>query len=177
MLLTDAPVDHRNAGFLYEDCGSFDPRGCGTQLQVDNSPVCSRLSLLGAAADQVERFTRARGALVLDFGADGGLEVVTGPTEIHILADSGSRTGSGRLRAAVAALVPLSGQGGPGPLPHPAIPHSLKRKLDATRRAFHRLGSVDAVHRRLHVSRSTVRGRLRLARALRPFGNLQTLPC
>jgi hypothetical protein len=36
---------------------------------------------------------------------------------------------------------------------------------------------VDAVHRRLHVSRSTVRGRLRLARALRPFGKLQTLPC
>jgi hypothetical protein len=177
MLLSDAPVDHRDAAFIYDDCGSFNPRGCGTELQVDNSPVCSRVSLLGAAVDQVDRFTRTRGALVLEFGADGGLEVVTGPTEIHILADSGSPTDKRPLRSAVAELVPLSGPGRPGPLPPPAIPRSLKRKLDATRRAFHSLGSVDAVHRRLHVSRSMVRGRLRLARALRPFGKLQTLPC
>jgi TolB protein len=177
MLLSDVPVDHSGVGFLYYDCGSFNPHGCGTTLQVDNSPVCSHVSLLGAAVDQVERFRRARGALVLEFPEDGGLEVVTGPTEIHILADSGSVTDKRPLRSAVAALVPLSGQGGPGPLPPPAIPRALKRKLDATRRAFHSLGSVDAVHRRLHVSRSMVRGRLRLAHALRPFGKLQTLPC
>ena len=177
MLLSDAPIDHANAGFLYEDCGSFNPRGCGTELQVDNSPLCSRVSLLGAAVDQVERFRRTRGALVLEFFEDGGLEVITGPTEIHILADSGSRTDHRPLWSAVAALVPVSNQGTPGPLPPPAIPRSLQRKLDATTRAFHRLGSVDAVHRRLHVSRGMVRGRLRLARALRPFGKLRTLPC
>lgn len=177
MLLSDASIDHRDSGFIYDDCASFTPRGCGPQLQVDNSPVCSRVSLLAAAADQVERFTRTRGALMLEFPADGGLEVVTGPTEIHIMADSGSRTDHRPLRRAVAALAPLSAQGAPGRLPPPSIPRSLKRKLDATRRAFHRLGSVDAVHRRLHVSRSTVRGRLRLARALRRFGKLRTLPC
>jgi len=140
--------------------------------------VCSRAgsSTLGVVNEpewgRHARAFAARGLLLVDI-ADG-LGVVVA-THVRLFDERGGPGGRGRLLNAVRELrrfgKPSSRQ------PAPTLPRALLRTLSRTERAYDRLGSIDAVARRLNTPRKLVDLRLRFARVVRSLPRVRAIDC
>lgn len=127
------------------------------------------------------RLLNVRGALVADFGAQGGLGLYTGTAEVLIGSQTSvtdDRLAASQLLPVVNALQPVNGQPLPnGQLPPPTVPSYLADRLKRTLALQRRIGSTRRVAAKLKVAPSTVHAQLRLGAALQSFGAIQTFPC
>ena len=158
---------------LYSDCAHFSPRDCPPEIQVYVESVCSphayETKFLGATGEPVDRRRRA---LVTDFGAQGGLTILTGGLELNVFA------GRARAPAAFRALRPFPGETRIERLRPPVIPAELAQRIRRVTRTHERLGSVAATAEHLDISRRKVHMRLQNADALRRFGHrVRTTRC
>lgn len=174
LLLTEVASVRQGIYLGYQDCAFFDPSACPAGLQLTQTSVCARDSYLPSLNTNFERYSRRRGAFVVDFGAEGGLDAYTGGLEVSL------RSEDGRARAARAALQGLRRFGSaarPSRLAPAVLPRQFVRELRRVAVAHRRLGSAPAVARQLGISRARVRRRLAIAKALRPYGPFRTLRC
>ncbi len=163
-LLAQLGGEGRDRYVDYSDCGRYDARACAASTIVSFSSVCGYGYRTNAT--YARRLFARRGALVADRGPDEVWSVFSGRTEVALQGDA---------REAVAALRPL---GRPrARLAPPAVPRDLLAEIRRIEQARRRLGSERAVARRLHLHRGRVHERLRLGRALAPFGHVRTVRC
>jgi Tol biopolymer transport system component len=182
-LLSDFQADETSTYFAYDDCADYDGHGCPGGLDLDVRWICwneaegpVERELLGALG-----LFRFNGALVADWGSDGGVVLYTGTSVVQVRdarADSDDRLAPAfpAVQTTVEALRPY-GADSPAPLPDPVLPQPLKRHLERTTRLYARLHSIGAVAHRLHVTHFRVRERLRIAQALGPLARLRTIRC
>ena len=174
LLLTTA---ERTSGaissFSYNDCARYDPRECPQRLYVSQASVCARDSHLPFLTSNREKYSRHRGAFVVDFGRQGGMDVYTGGLEVHLSSDD--------KRQQVLALGDLRPFGRESRdarrLAPPALPRDFAREVRRTVVSHRRLGSVSAVARLLDMTPATVRRRLASADVLREFGPFRKVRC
>jgi dipeptidyl aminopeptidase/acylaminoacyl peptidase len=173
MLLTAAERTSGAISFSYNDCVRYDPRECPEQLYVSQASVCARDSHLPFLTSNRERYSRRRGAFIVDFGRQAGMDVYTGGLEVHLSSDD--------KRQQVLALGNLRPFGPDsrdnGRLAPPALPRDFAREVRRTVVSHRRLGSVSAVARLLDMTPATVRRRLATADVLREFGPFRTVRC
>jgi Tol biopolymer transport system component len=176
LLLSD--VDHNRHEplfFGYLDCGRYRPSDCPPGIQILVESVCSRDAAVPFLGDNNEPIDRRRGALVADYGRFGGVTVLTGGLEVHVVAEVDHVA---PVRVAFRALRPFPRETGVPRLRPPAIPASLARQTRRVVRVYQRLGSVTATAEHLQLSRRTVRLRLGNAEALDDFGHrVRTTRC
>ena len=145
----------------------------GTRVEVEVESVCQTSPLFFSPEFAEEKRLPAirtrRGALVLRLRS-GFIEVYTGSVVIDISGNARDMT------RAIDALRPLKGPA-PRKLRPPEFSRDVVRTLRETRRVHRQLGSIAAVARRLRISRTEVRLRLKLVRVLRRFGPLRSARC
>jgi Tol biopolymer transport system component len=173
LLLTRTVRMRPGVEFQYDDCARYDPRECPAPLYVRQASVCGPLSHLPFLTSNRERYSLRRGAFIVDFGRQGGIDAYTGGLEVHL--SSGDKR---QQRLALRHLRPF----GPhsrdaGRLAPPALPRDFARKVRRAVVAHRRLDSVPAVARLLGVEGKTVRRRLATAKVLRRFGPFRTVRC
>ncbi len=173
LLLTDtyAGAESEEPDFSYEDCGRFDPRQCLPSAYLTSNSVCRREAFQALRFSTATRVRRFRGA-VLATGGDF-TDLYTGGIDQGVQVQGGGRS------AEAAVLRGLYRFGRPRPragsrLPAPRVSPARARALRAAVRARRRHGSARAAARALGLEPSTVRARLRIARALAP---LRTTAC
>jgi Tol biopolymer transport system component len=176
LLLSD--VDMRRSEplfFGYLDCAHYRPRDCPPGIQVLVQSVCARDAHAGFLGTNYEPITRRRGALVADYGTEGGLTAYAGGLEVHIVSESFRK---GLVPADFRALRPFPRETTVDRFRPPAIPASLANQVRRVARVHRRLGSIAATADRVGISRMIVRRRLRNAAALRQFGHrVRTTDC
>jgi hypothetical protein len=166
--------------FIYDDCARYQPRACPPGLQLQQVSVCSRSgrSALPAVDDpeyrhRVRAFA-ARGLLFVDIG-QSDLSVIAGRAHVRIFHSTWPRRGRRQTLEAVRALRQI---GKPAaPLPAPALPRTLLRKLRLTERAHRRFVSIAATAHALGIPRLLVRRRLDLTRAVRSLPRVRAVAC
>jgi Tol biopolymer transport system component len=173
LLLTGTVRMRPGIEFQYDDCGRYDPRECPAPVFVRQASVCGPLSHLPFLTSNREQYSIRRGAFIVDFGPQGGLDAYTGGLEVHL--------SSGDKRQQLRALRNLRPFGSEldesRRLAPPALPRRFARQVRRIVLAHRRLGSVPAVARLLGVDRKTVRRRLATAKVLRRFGPFRTVRC
>ena len=87
LLLTAAERTSGAISFSYADCERYDPRECPARLYMSQASVCARDSHLPFLTSNRERYSRRRGAFVVDFGRQAGMDVYTGGLEVHLSSD------------------------------------------------------------------------------------------
>ncbi len=175
LLLTTVESRRQEVFFGYDDCAYYDPRACRAAVHVSNTSVCSSSSYLPFLTTNGERLVRRRGALVADFGGDGGLTAFSGGLEVHVISDDSRAR---RTRAAFRGLQAFPGETRASERLRPAaVPGHFARQLHRVMAAYRRLGSTRAVAASLVISRGTARRRLAIARELRRFGHIRTVRC
>jgi hypothetical protein len=110
---------------IYDECELADPGDCPGEIQIQTYSTCDRNP---AEIDQpVESVYRLHGALVVEYGFEGGVDVLTGGTTVAVYQSLGRRG----LRRLVRALRPI---GGPElPLARLAAPRLPRGARCATR--------------------------------------------
>lgn len=146
----------------YADCIELAGR-CPAPIELQMSSVCDSNPL----SFDVLPDSRAvvRGALVERHR--GGVSIYTGGLSVEV--DTGGRRGPSRsaLRRIIAALRPVTGPARLGRrLPPPVFPRSVLRRVRRIEVTVRRHG-IEEARRRLRLSRSALRDRVRLARVLR----------
>jgi hypothetical protein len=173
LLLTGAERTRPGIFFRYDDCARYDPRECPEELHVSQASVCAPDSHLPFLTSNRERYSRRRGAFVVDFGPQGGIDAYTCGLEVHLSSDD--------KRQQVLALGHLRPFGRESRdsrrLRPPALPRELALEVHRTVVAHRLLVSVPAVARLLGVSRERVRRHLDTAKVLREFGPFRTVRC
>lgn len=155
----------QGGSLIYDDCSVFEPRECGTHVELQNSTTCARNPLeadLGFPGSLVVR----RGALV--YRSDDFVDVHTGVRTVTIFADDAQD-----VDEVIDALRPLPSAEPVAMLDAPRFPAGVVRQIDAARR----LGTAGRIARQLHVSRARARLLLKLARALGPLGRARAVDC
>jgi Tol biopolymer transport system component len=173
LLLTAADRTGGAISFSYDDCARYDPPECPARLYVSQASVCARDSHLPFLTSNRERYSRRRGAFIVDFGRQGGMDVYTGGLAVHLSSD-----GKRQQVLALGNLRPF----GPGSRDHrrlapPALPREFALEVRRTVVAHRRLRSISAVARLLEMTPATVRRRLATAEVLREFGPFRTVRC
>ena len=139
--------------------GEPPPEGGAAPIEVQNWSICDRHPL--SLDVRPERILRLRGVPVADYGR-GGFEVFSARTNVVLFGLAGEPA-----RRAVAALRAETGDPAlDRPLPAARFPRWVLRELKLVRNVTRRAGTGRAVRRRLGISRSAIRMRLRLARVL-----------
>jgi dipeptidyl aminopeptidase/acylaminoacyl peptidase len=173
LLVTAVDRTRREVSFRYDDCAHYDPRACPARLYVSQASVCAPDSHLPFLTTNRERYSRRRGAFIVDFGREAGMDVYTGGLAIHLSTDV--------KRQQLLALRDLRPFGPDSPdsgrLAPPALPREFTRDVRRTVVAYRRLGSVPAVARLLDITPATVRRWLATADVLRKFGPFRTVRC
>jgi Tol biopolymer transport system component len=181
-LLTYVSPDFREGTLLsYDDCASFDPSDCLAEIELQEAPICRRKNIIVAEAGFGGRYLERRGALLADFGYEGGMAAYTGAVYVKLYAgeETAEPPASHTLPAELQVIAGLRrfGRERSETLPRAAFPRSLLRSLRQVRAAYSRLGSVRQVAEARGVRRATVRNKLRLERVLRRYGRVRPLPC
>lgn len=176
LLLGAAEVRGRNALFVYDDCGRFDPAECGDFVLVNNRDLCRGGRLLPDAGLPRNPLSIFRGALLAVGGDDeiGYSDLYTGRS--RIVADTASgKPASGDI---LKSLQRVDGKTAAGaPMPAASLPPSYWRTLTRVTAARRKYGSTAAAARRLRLSRAEVRRRLAAARRLAQLGVKSRLNC
>ena len=126
----------QGASLYYDDCASFAPSECGPSLQLLQQPICTE-PWQRFGSRYVRGLRRIHGALVFD--GRGGVDVYTGTGSLHLF---GVR--SPGVRAAVAALRPVTSDAPPASLPPPSFGKKVWRR--AGPRGRDRLRALGARH-------------------------------
>jgi WD40-like Beta Propeller Repeat len=159
--------------FQYGDCARYDPRECPAPLYVSQASVCAPLSHLPFLTSNRERYSIRRGAFIVDFGPQGGIDAYTGGLEVHLSSED-----KPQQLLALRHLRPFGNDSGESRrLAPPGLPRRFARQVRRTVLAHRRLNSVPDVARLLGVDRKTVRRRLATAKVLSRFGPFRTLRC
>jgi hypothetical protein len=175
LLLTEASAEEDDTEFTfsYTDCGRIVPRACRDPIEVQVDRTCVTDPLFFEPEIGMERrlpaMRKRRGALAVRF-APGLVNVYTGSVAITL--DGNPRD----LTRAIDALRPVNGPAR-RTLQPPALSRQVLQTLRSTTDLYQRSRSIAAVQRRMRVSRTVVRFRLKLARALRRFGPLRATRC
>lgn len=163
----------------YDDCARYDPRACPSGMQLQQVSVCSRSgqSTLPVVDDPdygpLHAFA-SRGAVFVDIGP-GDRSVIVGAAHVRMFGNTHTRRARRRL---VQAALALRRVGRPAaPLPAPALPRALLKRVRRTERAHGRRRSIGATARALGIARVVVRHRLELARALRSLPRVRAVDC
>jgi TolB protein len=168
----------RSYYFAYDDCALFHPRDCPSELTVEATSVCSRLSPLGGFNERLSpRLRRSfadRGLLLVRLHL-GGASVIAGRASVKVFVHSGPGRRRRQALAAARALRPI-GNRAKAPAT-PALPRAVLRSLHETEREMQRLGSADAVARALGTSPQRVQRRLALARAVSSLARVRAVRC
>jgi Tol biopolymer transport system component len=173
LLLTGTVRMRPGVEFKYDDCARYEPRECPAPLYVSQASVCAPLSHLPFLTSNRERYSMRRGAFIVDFGPQGGIDAYTGGLEVHLSSDD-----KHQQRLALRNLRPFGSESDKSRrLAPPALPRRFARQVRRTVVAHRRLDSVPAVARLLGVDRKTVRRRLAIADVLREFGPFRTVRC
>ena len=173
-LLTHVDVSRENGLFDYNDCGLFDPAGCGEFLTLFNQDLCSReVDPLRRAGRRGTTLRLVRGALLEETRFRDFLELNLyshrASLEIHVPLDA-------QVQSLIDALR-RPGQEPGGALPQARLPRGFWKDLARVTAAHRRLKDVDAVAKRLHVARGEVKRRLAVAGRLAKLGVKRRLGC
>jgi TolB protein len=176
LLLSEAEVDRTGAWFSYRDCGRFDPGECGEFLDVFAHDLCAGGRPLRFAGHRNSPLTMTRGALLNEQRQDefGSLNLYTGRTWLSIDTASGAQPSASLLdgvRRVGAEHNPAA------TLPSTRLPVKFWRTLTRVTAAQRRLHAINAVARRLKLSRGEVKRRLAVARRLAELGVKRRLGC
>lgn len=168
LALTYVDADpHNPVTFIYDDC--LDPAGgCGAPLQVQVSSICGRhpLRYSGPGTIATDRYI-SRGALVASYATSGGTDIHTGGVTVTVFDRPDGEHDRALVRRVIRALRPVRGPARRGrPLPRPVFARAMLRELRKIESAVRRHGPAEA-RRRLRLSRSGLKDRLRLARTIR----------
>lgn len=176
LLLSEIEVDRGGAWFGYKDCGRFDPRECGEFVVVFAGDLCARARPLRSAGHRNSPLTLARGALLNEHRQTefGVLDLYSARTWLTIETASGAQPSPGLIDA----VRRVGAEHDPGAaLPSARLPLRFWRTLTRVSAAHRRLRDVDAVARRLKLSRGEVKRRLAVARRLAELGVKRRLGC
>jgi Tol biopolymer transport system component len=176
LLLSEVEVDRGGAFFAYGDCGRFEPKECGELVDVWVRDLCTGGRPLRFAGHRNSPLSLTRGALLNEHREEefGTLELYTARTWVTFQNKSGTRPPVGivdGLRRVGAEHDPAA------KLPAARLPLKLWRTLTRVTAAHRRLRDVDAVARRLKLSRGEVKRRLAVARRLAELGVKRRLGC
>jgi hypothetical protein len=138
--------------FVYGDCTASGDSGCSPPLEIQVTSICRRNALLLDVLP-VARF-HTRRALVLEY-SDKRLELSSARSQIVVWGEPAL------ARRAIAELQPV-GKPAAAALPAARYPKEFVSELRRVRDA----GSVRAIRRELHISRSAAKFELSLAREL-----------
>jgi len=182
-LLLGASEGGRQTFFAYDDCGLFRSPACPRPIQVLTSSVCERHAFSPVLDNDPVRLRVARGALRATYRhvEASGFTLYTGRAEVSVSFELHSRRRlQAETRAVMRRLRPVA-RGDDRPvrvrLPPPRIAPTLARKLRGALAARRAQSTAREAARRLGVSQTTLRRRLRLARALRSAGGIRTARC
>jgi Tol biopolymer transport system component len=172
-LYTGIDYDGRVPYLEYGDCSRQNSAECGSMFYIAQAPTCS---LEGDLASLVggKPVRRQRGVPVFHFvGEEVGpvSYLVSGGFALYVF--GGSRGGVKEINA----LRFLSQTSATGDLPAPKFPVSDIRRMEKVKRTFAATGSVAVTANRLGVSRALIRRNLRLSRAIRRYGDFETIEC
>lgn len=144
MLLTNVRASaKRGARFEYDDCGRYDPRECGPEVELSERWVCSAPSF---HFNPPLRVRKRRGALVSFAGRRNGPAVNSGAAQVEIDLYGPRRRGRHQAMGVVDALRHLR-KSGPRKLARAHLPRRVLRELRRQRLAddLRRLGRVKAI--------------------------------
>ena len=163
LALTEASRSGRD-GFIFRYGDCLEASGaCAAPFELQVRSVCDRHPL-AYSPGLAHRRRVVRGALVVQYRDAGFADIHTGAVTVTVFAPDPSLR---LVRRIAEALRPVSGDPLLGePLPPPAFPLHMRRELRRTEAVVRRHGLARA-RRRLHISRSAIRDRLELARAIR----------
>ena len=165
----------------YDDCGRYRSAGCPRPIQVLNASVCARHAYSPVLDTELVRLRRARGALVATYRdiESSGFTLYTGRTEVSVSLEVRSRRRlTTEIRAVLRRLRPIAGgEERPARLPPPRVASRLARKLRRALAARRAHPTARDAARALDLSSTTLRRRLRLARALQSVGGIRTTRC
>jgi len=177
---SDFRTDAQRTLFDDFDCSSFDPRDCGTPVQISTSAICTveAQGTLEPMLAQARRFDVLRGALLVSFAGGGGVRILSGKRLVTVHPNTGPEDESeARRPRPVVQAMRRYGDPAPMALAPPRVPQRFARALRRVAAADAVLHDVRAVARHLGLRRSRVRDRLRIAAALKRFGPLRTVSC
>jgi Tol biopolymer transport system component len=174
LLLSDAQRTGREPYLAYVDCERFDPGDCPQTVLLLGERACKTFTFRGITQN-VYRLRRRRGALLAFSGGAENAILFSGHTVTSI--QLGERNRLADVDRVVRGLRPLESASPARRLQPPRVPRRLARRLDLTARALERHGTVERTARALGTRPFTVRGRLRLRKALLAHGHYRYSAC